>query len=54
MTPAEAVAKLDQMTGEYPGMAHSAADEILLACVPEDVRAAYERLVERTRWWITE
>lgn len=48
----EAVAKLDAIGGGDPEDAHSEADGILLSVVPADVRAAYERLVERSEgWW---
>jgi hypothetical protein len=54
MTDVEAVAALDALTATKPGTDHAIADEILLACVPESVRVAYEALVARSRWWATE
>jgi hypothetical protein len=58
MTPEEAVAALDVLTGDNPETDHEQADEILLAVVPPEVRAAYARLSgdhyrqeSRTDWW---
>lgn len=48
---AEAVAALDELAGTDPEADHGKADEILLHAVPEEIRAAYARLVERARWW---
>jgi hypothetical protein len=48
---AEAVRRLDAIHGGEPEGAHSEADEILLACVPLEVREAHQRLVERAAWW---
>lgn len=58
MSPEEAVAALDAIapdapTGGDPDGNHGEADKILLAAVHPDVAAAYERLVERSRWWAT-
>jgi hypothetical protein len=51
MTEAEIVAALDAVTGGGEE-AHYKADEILLLhAVSPAVRAAYERIVERTKWW---
>jgi len=44
---------IDAIPGDDPEGAHSAADLILLAVVHPDVKAAYERLQERSRWWAT-
>jgi hypothetical protein len=51
MTRAEAVRRLDALDAKDPEVAHSDADGILLALVGADVRAAYQRLVERAKWW---
>jgi len=53
MTPAETVAKLDAIRGNNPASAHDAADDVLLASVPAEVRKAYLRVVARTAWWVT-
>lgn len=34
-----------------PEVAHSTADDLLLACVPHEVADAYQRLVQRSPWW---
>jgi hypothetical protein len=47
------VEKLDALDESDPEAAHSAADAILLDAVHPAVRAAYERLVERSHWWAT-
>jgi hypothetical protein len=60
MTPNDAVAALDALTGDDPGDDHDKADEILLAVVPIEVRDAYRRLSGdhyhqdgRADWWAT-
>lgn len=53
MTADEAVAKLDDISGQEPDGDHGRADDILLECVSPRVKAAYERLIERARWWAT-
>ena len=45
------IAALDAIVGDSPAMAHRYADDLLLSLVSEEVRAAYERLVERCEWW---
>ena len=47
MTTADAVTAFDDIAGDDPGRAHSAADDILLALVPDEIRAAYQRV---QRW----
>jgi hypothetical protein len=47
LTPVE---RLDAISGDDPEHAHGAADDVLLACVPVEVREAYERLVARGVW----
>ena len=49
----EAVAALDAISGGDPDGDHGEADRILLSHVHPDVRAAYERLVDRAEWWAT-
>ena len=49
----EAVRRLDAISGQEPDGDHGEADEILLSVVPAEVREAYERLVDRARWWAT-
>lgn len=51
MTRTEAARRLDCIGSADPEAAHSDADKILLELAGPDVRAAYERLVERCRWW---
>jgi hypothetical protein len=34
-----------------PETAHGEADELILSIAHPDVRAAYERLVQRCPWW---
>ncbi len=46
-----AVARLDALSGDDPEHAHGVADDVLLACVPTEVREAYERVVARCGWW---
>jgi hypothetical protein len=50
LTPS-VVERLDAIGGDDPEAAHSAADDLLLACVPTDVADAYRRVAERCRWW---
>jgi hypothetical protein len=49
----ELVAALDAVDAVDPEVAHGDADRLLLEFVPPRVEAAYERLVERCRWWAT-
>lgn len=51
MTVAEAVAALDAIDGKDPEVAHYDADMIVLALCSVKVRAAYERCVNRAKWW---
>lgn len=48
---AEVVAALDAMQSDDPEIAHGDADALLLSALPDEVRAAYERLAGRCRWW---
>lgn len=56
---AEAVARLDALTGVDPQGDHNEADDILLDFVPPEIRTAYERLAGtgngdgRAAWWAT-
>jgi hypothetical protein len=45
------IEQLDAISGEDPERAHSAADDVLLSCVPVEVAAAYRRVGERCGWW---
>ncbi len=51
----EAVRKLDAIDERDPEDAHSTADRVLLDCLKElgaaEVEDAYDRLVDRCRWW---
>ena len=52
MTAKEAVRRLNLISGSGdPEVAHSEADQILLAIVPASVAEAYRQLVERADWW---
>lgn len=52
MTLAEVVGALDAISGGDPAGAHADADAILQRIVPDEVAAAYTRLVERADgWW---
>lgn len=42
----------ENMAGD-PEVAHSSADAILLGLVPEEVAAAYYRVVDACAWWAT-
>lgn len=53
MNVADAIARLDALPTDDPEVAHSAADDILLAVVPDEVRLAYEGVVARSSWWAT-
>jgi len=53
MITADAVAALDVLSGDDPEDAHSKADDILLALVPDEISAAYRRLQSRCGWWAT-
>lgn len=46
-----AVLELDALGGTDCEASHAQADQILLDAVPQEVRDAYARLVERTSWW---
>ena len=45
------VEALDAIDSSDPEVAHSKADALILALLPENVANAYERLVTRSRWW---
>jgi hypothetical protein len=47
----DAVATLDTIGSDDPEGAHCEADNLLLSLVHPDIAAAYERLVQRCRWW---
>lgn len=47
------VAQLDGIDTTDPERAHSEADRILLDNVHPDVRAAYQRVADRSNWWAT-
>ncbi len=49
MTIEEAVAVLDAIMGDDTEGAHIQADAVLVKMVPEEVKAAYERLKGRAR-----
>ena len=53
LTPEQAIEALDAIRPGDPEHSHIEADEVLLRCVPVEVREAYDRLVEREggRWW---
>lgn len=51
MTPEEAIDLLDTLDAGDPEGAHSSADDILLSLVGPEVKAAYERVVQRCDWW---
>lgn len=52
LTTREAVAELDLIAGDGdPEADHGFADKVLLATVDHEVREAYDRLVQRARWW---
>lgn len=53
ITVGEAVQAIEALDPSDPEKAHDLADDILLASVPEEVRAAYKRLVKRAGWWAT-
>lgn len=46
-----AVAALDAIDASDPESAHGEAEDILLALVPDSVREAYKRVVDRSEWW---
>lgn len=56
MTDDEAVKALDAiasgMSGD-PEVAHSKADDVLLAIAEPEVAAAYQRVVDACKWWAT-
>lgn len=45
------IKRLDMMDTSDPEVAHSLADEILLAHVPLAIEEAYRELVIRCNWW---
>jgi hypothetical protein len=45
------VAHLNGLNTDDPERAHATADADLLHAVHPEVAAAYQRVVERTRWW---
>ena len=49
----EAVNLLNAIRGNEPESDHSRADDILLECVHPEIRKAYEKLVDRAKWWAT-
>ena len=54
LTKSEAVAKLNELAdnpGDDPERTHGTADDVLLAYVPEDVREAYQAVVDASLWW---
>jgi hypothetical protein len=53
VTPAEAVAAIDLLTGDDPESSHGALDDILFEFAPPEVQAAATRLFRRCRWWAT-
>lgn len=50
---ADAVEALDAISGTDPEKHHGEADDVLLEVVHPEVRAAYERLMDRAGWWAT-
>jgi len=48
---ADFVAALDAISSDDPEAAHGDADDILLQCVPPEVRDAWLRLNEGTVFW---
>lgn len=53
MSKREAIQQLNALSGGDPDGDHGQADKILLAYVPPDMAAAYDRLVDRAAWWAT-
>lgn len=51
MNAAELVAALDAIDNSDLETAHKEADSVLLDSLPPEVGEAYERLVDRCRWW---
>lgn len=51
MTDEEAIRALDNITLDDPEVAHGQADDILLQTLDFRVKDAYERVVDRQRWW---
>lgn len=47
----ETAARIDALSGNDPESAHGEADLALLAMVPEKVALAYDRLIDRCRFW---
>ena len=46
-----AVGRLDAIDASDPERAHAEADAVLLAAVPDLVRAHYEFVAKRANWW---
>lgn len=56
LTKLAAVERLNRIAAVSSGdpeAAHGAADEVLLAMVPAEVRQAYQRVVDACAWWAT-
>jgi pyrroline-5-carboxylate reductase len=54
MTESEAIRRLDEIAATLasdPEAAHSEADAVLLATVPQTVADAYQRVVDACPWW---
>lgn len=49
--PGQAVKVLDELDASDPEAAHAKADQIVLATADAKVQAAYDRLVNRAKWW---
>jgi hypothetical protein len=47
----KAVEDLNKIPADDPVVAHSTADDILLSLVSEEVRLAYQAVVDRCDWW---
>ena len=47
----ELIRQLDALDGSDPESAHSAADDMILDALPEEVRQAYQRVPRRCDWW---
>lgn len=51
MEKQEVIEALNAIKSDDPEAAHAKADELILAYVPEEVRAAYICVAERCAWW---
>jgi len=51
MIEEDVIKTLDEMEEKDPEVAHHQADGLLLQLVHPEVRAAYERLIDRCSWW---